>query len=124
MADELSCMNCKRSVEPSEAKLFAEVFVCSGCHAMAVHFWERMERELRYLLTMSKESIRLSLLEGKFFFPEGAAQDVSKTDVLRAIVSMHEAREKAQCHTDPQTPMMLSTGSSQLAALESDVKDT
>lgn len=108
---ELCCMNCKQPVEQDKAKLFAEVFVCESCHAMAVHFWLRMERELQYLLTMAKESIRLSLLTGKFSFPEGEAQDVSKTDVLQAILQLHEAREKAQCLTNSQDPTAPSTGS-------------
>jgi len=118
MADGLPCMNCKRQVDPEQAKLFAEVFVCEDCHTMAVHFWDRMELELRYLLTMAKESIRIALLEGKFSFPEGVAQEVSKTDVLQAILQMHEAREKAQCRTDSQDQTTLSTESTPLIAPE------
>jgi hypothetical protein len=112
MADGLSCMNCKRLVEPSRAKLFAEVFVCEDCHTMAVHFWDKLDRELRYLLVMAKESIRLALLEGKFSFPEGGAQEVSKREVLQAILRMQEAREKSQCPTELQglvTPSMENT---------------
>lgn len=118
MADEnLPCMNCKKPVVQADAKLFAQVFVCPDCHMQAVHFWERLDRELRYLQTMAQESIRLALIEGKFSFPEGAAADVSKQEVLQAILGMHTAREakEAKCLTTvrPSTPAMLSMETTQ-----------
>jgi len=95
----MECMNCRQTVRPEDAKLFAEVFVCPTCHAQAVHFWEKLERELRYLLVVAKESIRLSLLEGKFFFPEDKGSEVSKREVLQEILRMQQAREEAACKT-------------------------
>lgn len=91
----LPCMNCKADVTPGAGKFFAEVFVCEGCQTMAVHFHERLERELRYLLTMAKESIRISLVQGKFSFPEGPAGEPSKREVLEEIMLMEERRTRA-----------------------------
>lgn len=90
----LPCMNCKAEVEQGQGKFFAEVFVCSNCETMAVHFFERLVRELNFLLTMAKESIRLALVQGKFSFPEGPAGEPSKRAVLEAILQMEESREK------------------------------
>lgn len=90
----LPCMNCKADVPAGEGKFFAEVFVCARCQTMAVHFHERLERELRFLLTMAKESIRISLVQGKFNFPEGPAGEPSKKDVLEAILALEETRDR------------------------------
>lgn len=111
MPDTLCCLNCKQPMRPEEAKLFAEVFVCPSCYAMAEHFWQRLTKELRQLQVMAKESIRVCLLEGKFHFPEGAAaQEVSKRAVLESILAMEEARTakdptcSTQNTTSTQTP--------------------
>lgn len=117
----LCCMNCHRAVSQEEAKLFAQVFVCPACYTQAEHFWLKLDRELHYLLTMAKESIRLALVEGRFSFPEGAAGDVPKREVLQAIMEMHEAKEaKAACGTttSPSIPTTLSTESTQQSALK------
>lgn len=103
----LPCMNCKADVAPDAGKFFAAVFLCADCQAMAVHFHERLERELKYLLTMARESIRISLVQGKFSFPEGPAGEPSKRAVLEEILKMEEqrdqtAREQA-CQTTPST---------------------
>lgn len=105
---ELQCMNCHKPTAAGEAELFAEVFVCGDCHTQAVHFWQRIDRELRSLQVMAKDAIRVCLLEGRFSFPEGPVGEVSKREVLETILSMEEAREK-QCLTKssqstPTTP--------------------
>lgn len=87
-------MNCKGAVPGGAGKFFAEVFLCEVCHAQAVHFWDRTVRELNHLLTISKEAIRLSLISGKFTFPEGQQGDLSKREVLEEVLKMEEAREQ------------------------------
>lgn len=104
----LPCMNCRADVPPDAGKFFAGVFLCESCQAMAVHFHERLERELRYLLTMAKESIRISLVQGKFSFPEGPAGEPSKREVLEEIIRMEERRDRAvkdrACPSTEATP--------------------
>lgn len=90
----LTCMNCKQPVDAGSGEFFAEVFVCKNCNAQAVHFWERTTKELQHLLTISKEAIRLSLITGKFNFPEGRQGDLSKKEVLQEVLKMEEAREQ------------------------------
>lgn len=87
-------MNCKRAVPPDKAKFFAEVFLCESCSEQAVHFYQRLEIELKHLLVMSKEALRISLVTGKFSFPEGPSGEVSKRDVLQQVLALEEAREK------------------------------
>jgi len=100
----LPCLNCKADVAPGAGKFFAEVFLCESCHTMAQHFHERLERELKYLLVIARESIRISLVEGKFSFPEGPAGEPSKRQVLEEILKMeeHRAKEKS-CQPTPST---------------------
>ncbi len=89
----LPCMNCKRDVEQNRGKFFAEVFLCESCAEMAFHFFSRLTRELNFLLTMAKESIRLALVQGKFSFPEGPSGEPPKRAVLEEILKLEEARE-------------------------------
>lgn len=87
-------MNCKAQVPAGKGAFFAEVFLCHTCHTQAVHFWERTEKELRHLLTISKEAVRLSLITGRFAFPEGQQGELSKREVLTEVLKMEEAREQ------------------------------
>ncbi len=89
----LPCLNCKADVPQGEGKFFAQVFLCEKCHTMSTHFFERLERELKSLLTVAKESIRVALVQGKFVFPEGPAGAPSKRAVLEEIIKLEEARE-------------------------------
>lgn len=93
---DLQCMNCRTPTAADEADLFAEVFLCKSCHTQAVHFWQRIDRELRSLQVMAKDAIRVCLLEGRFSFPEGTGGEVSKREVLETILTMEEARDR-QC---------------------------
>lgn len=60
---------------------------------MSTHFYERLENELKSLLLVAKESIRVALVQGKFVFPEGPAGEPSKRAVLEEIIKLEEARE-------------------------------
>lgn len=93
----MECMNCHKEVEPGDAKIFAEVFCCPTCFTIAERTYKRLEGELRKMLVMSRETIRVALVEGKLHLPEGETQDVSKEDVLRMIVQMTEKK-----HADEQ----------------------
>lgn len=90
----LPCLNCKKEVEQNTGKFFAEVFLCGDCHTQAEHFFNRLGKELQYLLVMAKESIRVALVQGKFVFPESPAGEPSKRAVLESILQMEERRER------------------------------
>ena len=90
----LPCLNCKKEVEQNAGKFFAEVFLCDGCHEQAEHFFNRLVKELQYLLVMAKESIRVALVQGKFVFPEAPVGEPSKRAVLESILQMEERRER------------------------------
>lgn len=111
--NELPCMNCKHPVATNAGKFFAEVFLCEKCFTMAEHFYARLLRELQFLVTMSKEAIRVSLVQGKFSFPEGPAGEVSKRAVLEEIMRMEEARSQSQEKPWPSTPTIPTTPSSE-----------
>lgn len=99
MSDDLACMNCRKPVPTGEVKFFAEVFLCGVCNTQAVHLHERLERELKHLLVMSKEAIRISLVKGEFSFPEGPGSEVSKREVLEQVMLLEEARAKHQSNS-------------------------
>lgn len=94
MSEEcMRCLNCGKEVRPTEAKLFAEVFLCPTCYVQADHFYLRLDHELKSLLVLAKDAIRVALLQGKFSFPENGSQEVSKREVLEAILTMEERRK-------------------------------
>lgn len=95
----LPCMNCQAVVGTAAGKFFAEVFVCANCHEMCVHFYQRLERELKGLLTMSQEAIRIALVKGQFHFPEGPRGELSKREVLETALGLEAQREKAMQKT-------------------------
>lgn len=125
----LPCLNCKKEVEQNSGKFFAEVFLCDSCHVQAEHFFNRLVRELQFLLTMAKESIRVALVQGKFSFPEGPSGEPSKRAVLEEILRMEERRESTAkeqaCRTPTSTESTLPTAAGQaVVAHASSSKDS
>jgi predicted RNA-binding Zn-ribbon protein involved in translation (DUF1610 family) len=91
--NNLPCLNCGKHVTQEEAKVFAEVFVCPTCYELAARTYSRLEGELRRLLSMSKEAIRIALVEGKMQLPAGQSPEISKADLLKMIVQMAERKD-------------------------------
>lgn len=90
----LPCMNCKSPVPEHEARFFGQVFICQTCHTVAESFYNRLERELKQLLIMAHESIRVALVQSKFSLAEHTPQTVSKKDILEAALRMESERDK------------------------------
>lgn len=90
----MPCVNCKQPVEPQDAKFFHSVFICGTCHTMAERLYSRASQELKNLLLMLQESIRISLIEGRLQFREGIDMGLSKKEVLEAIVQLQEMKDE------------------------------
>ena len=82
---ELPCMNCSAVVPSDKAQLFSGVFVCGSCYETAVRLQRRLERELKHLLTLSNEAIRVALVQGKLHPGEYKHEDVPKDQLLRSL---------------------------------------
>ena len=93
MKPHLECMNCYAPVQPDTAKVFAGVFCCPDCFAMAHSLYEKGEKELTSLLILMKEAIRIALVEGKLRLGPQDMENISKADVLKEIVRLEELRE-------------------------------
>lgn len=93
----ISCMNCGQPVSEQDGKVFAEVFVCPVCYEMAERLYGKCEGELRRLLLLLREAVRVALVEGKLKYgPAQPLDDVPKEDLLRMIVSMTEKKNAAR----------------------------
>lgn len=92
MNEGLACMNCGKATPESDAKVFAEVFVCSTCFTMAERVFHRLEGELRRLLLVSKEAIRVALIQGKLHFELTEEKDIPKDELLRMIMQFSEKK--------------------------------
>lgn len=97
----LPCMNCNKPTSDEDGKLFAEVFVCSTCYTTAERLYQRLEGELRRLLLLSKETIRVALIEGKLHAETASEQEIPKEDLLRMIVQFSERKERDAQHPRP-----------------------
>ena len=113
----LECTNCGRDVEPAEAKFFgapgngqqapnAAVFVCPDCYMLAELFEHRALEQLKALMMLSRECIRLALIERRLKLgPLPPQRDLSKREVFEALLQMlqkkDEVREKAKQQTEP-----------------------
>lgn len=95
----LPCMNCKQGVIQEAATFFDGVFVCPTCNTMAESLYKRSTRELNDLLLMLKEGIRIALAEGRLQFREGAEGEVSKKEVLEAVVRLQEMSDARKLAT-------------------------
>jgi hypothetical protein len=91
-------LNCKKPVDPDSVKFFAQAFVCPVCYECAEHFVLKLEKELRHLLVIAKEAVRLALIEGRFHF-NSPGEGVSKKELLEEIVRLEEIRRKKVCTT-------------------------
>ena len=92
----LPCLSCKKDTAPDRAKVFAEVFLCPDCYLIAERLYRRGESELRMMLLVLKESIRLAALKGELQFNFGQLEDIPKEDLLSHLAKLAgEAREQA-----------------------------
>ena len=88
-------MNCKREVPPNGGEFFMEVFICGNCKKIAVRLYERAQKDVKHLLVMMKEAIRLGLVQGQLQFrdPE-QVEEVTRPDLLSRLAELAEqARE-------------------------------
>ena len=97
----LPCLSCKQDVSPAESKLFAEVYLCSNCFTIAERLFRKGEAELRMMLLVLKESIRLAALKGQLQFSLQDLDDMKKEDLVSHLAKLAaEARAKAVPHAE------------------------
>jgi hypothetical protein len=88
----VNCMNCGKKAPASTFKLCLGVMVCDDCDVIANTVYDRGRVELRSLLTLLQESIRLALMEGRLNFTSDVDPSASKRDILKTIVQLVELR--------------------------------
>lgn len=91
---QLPCMNCKKPVDSGTAKIFANVFVCDGCYMIAERSLHRLESELRGLLLLAEETIRLALIEGRMNFGEHNPKEIPKSELLQSVIAVAKKRDE------------------------------
>lgn len=101
----LPCMNCKEMVPSNEGEFFAEVFVCPGCYLIAKRYYERGQQDVKFVLTMMKEAIRLGLMRGELQFRtvreiEGA----DKPELLERLATLAQRTKEQPCPSGQSTP--------------------
>jgi len=91
----LPCLSCKEQVSPDEAKVFAEVFLCPKCYRIAERLYRKGESELRMMLLILKESIRVAALKGELQFSFEKLDEMKREDLLSSLAKLaDETRER------------------------------
>lgn len=97
--EALTCLNCQTAVEQQDAKVFAGVFLCPTCYLFAERLYRRGERELKQLLLVLQDAIRIALVEGRLVPMEGGTlDDIPKDQLINSLVSLQEKRNAAKRH--------------------------
>lgn len=92
----LPCMNCQQQVAEKDGKVFAGAFVCPACHEMAERLYSRCDGELRRLLLLLREAIRIAIVEGRLQYgPATPLEDVPKEELLKMIAELTEKKNAA-----------------------------
>lgn len=95
----LKCPCCKGPIE-EEGSIFADVLVCAACKQLAESTYRGIELELRQLLVVAKDLLRVALLRGHLRPEKGEKRNPAKADVLRQILQLKEmadARRALRC---------------------------
>jgi uncharacterized protein (DUF2225 family) len=110
-------------------KLFAQIFICPKCYFIAEKLYSRGEQELKMLLLVLRESIRLAIVQHNLQFSPKQLEEMKREDLLTHLQKLaRETRlqtlqkEKA-CPTpnDTKTPCKVIT---KLPAASADGKPT
>jgi hypothetical protein len=95
-------MNCRQPVDPEKAQVFLGVYVCETCHLVASRLRARIQDELKALLTMSDEALRIGLIEGKVVLgPAEAGRELTKREVLQQVVKLSEVADATKSRARP-----------------------
>jgi hypothetical protein len=90
----LKCVNCQKPTDPKDAqhyKFFAGVFCCGECFVIAERFFDKGTEDLKSLLVMLKESIRIALVQGRLKLgTPPPMRDTPKREVLEEILKLRE----------------------------------
>ena len=100
----MPCTNCSCDVDPKDAKFFgvsgtgevpnAAVFVCPDCYATAELFDQRAREQLKAFLTLSRECIRLAIVERRLFIgPLQPARELTKREVFQSLLQLTETKD-------------------------------
>lgn len=102
--DGLPCLNCQKEVGDNAGKIFAGCFVCPTCFEIASRLEARLDGELKRMLVMLRESIRIAIVERRLVLgPAAAARDLSKKEVLEAIIQLQNANGNAAPGAPPDS---------------------
>lgn len=97
----LPCVNCHKDVESDQAKMFAEVLVCPDCYIIAERLFERGNKELRMMLTVLKEMIRLTLIRGELQFLQQQSEENSSEEVMKRFARMAQEIQQKSAKLGP-----------------------
>lgn len=79
----MRCLNCQAPLGLGGSRAYEGVLVCGTCHTIARQFESRIDRELDALRVLSRDAIRVALMEGKIHLSPAPAPP-QEVDVTRA----------------------------------------
>jgi hypothetical protein len=104
----LPCLSCKQEVPPADGKVFAEVFMCPSCFRIAERLLKSGDAELKMMLLVLKESIRVAALTQGLQYAEQYLGDMPKEDLVSHLAKMAaEVKRQAIPQGDKQCRQIL-----------------
>jgi hypothetical protein len=104
----LPCLNCQKDVDPDKGKLYLGCFLCPDCYTIAERLHARGEQELRWILTVLQELIRLAIVGHKLQLNLDEGEQ-SKSEVLQELANLVRQNGDGQCQTLKTTPSPTTT---------------
>lgn len=90
---QTKCVNCGEERAAKDCKLCFSVLVCADCNEKANIIYDRARTELRTLLTLLQETIRIALIEGRLSFAAEPSAPAARAEVLRVILGLMESND-------------------------------
>jgi hypothetical protein len=102
---KLRCVNCRTEVDPDKAKVCFGVLVCESCDRVANRFFEQAQKELKVVLVLMKDAIRMGLTQGRLQFSMDGEEIVTRQKLLAKLGELVERAQEnaAQCSTKTTT---------------------
>jgi hypothetical protein len=91
---KVRCVCCKKEIDSDDLKVFSSVGVCPDCYEVADMVMKRGVLELKRLMTLMEEAVRVSLIEGRLSLHNDHKTSPSKKQVLSTVVTLVEALDR------------------------------
>jgi hypothetical protein len=82
----MNCTNCKKELLSGQAAVFHDVIICLDCHKMATTIMERAKAQVKMMLLVYADILRVALIKGTLQFPELPVEQLTIPDIMKGVI--------------------------------------